>query len=67
MPILSSIRRSDADVVISFGQRPLDLDRALRRFQCAAEFDQESVADGFDFRAVKARKNFAQQLAMFFQ
>src|SRR5699024_775699 len=47
------------DVVISFGQGALDFDGALRRFQRASEFDKESVADGFDFGAVKSRKNFA--------
>ena len=41
--------------------------RALRRFQRAPEFDQKSVADGFDFGAVKPRKDFAQQPAMFLQ
>jgi hypothetical protein len=29
----------DADIVISFGQGPLDLDPALRRFKVAPEFD----------------------------
>ena len=49
------------DVMVALGQGALDFDGALRRFQRAAEFDQESVADGFDFGAVKPRKNFAQQ------
>ncbi len=56
-----------SDVVISFCQGPLDFDGALRRFQRAAEFDQESITDGFDFRSVKPRKDFAQQPAMFLQ
>ena len=55
------------DVVIPLGQGALDLDRALRRFQRAAEFYKESVTDGFDFGARKARKDLAQQLAMFFK
>jgi hypothetical protein len=53
--------------MVSFGQASLDFDRALGRFQRAAEFDQESVADSLDLRAVKPRENFAQQPAMFFQ
>ena len=47
------------DVVISFGQRALDFDGALGRFQRAPEFDQEGVADGFDFGAVKLWEKFA--------
>ena len=48
-------------VAIAFGQGALDLDGALGRFQRAVELDQEGVADGFDFGAVEARKDFAQQ------
>ena len=57
----------DRDVQISLRQRALNLDRALRRFQRAAEFHQERVADSLDFGAVKHRKNSAQQTAMLFQ
>jgi hypothetical protein len=45
----------------------LNLDRALRRFQRAVELDQKCIADGFNFAAVKARKDFAEQLPMFFE
>jgi hypothetical protein len=34
-------------VVIALGQRALDFDRALGRFQRAVELDQESVTDSF--------------------
>ena len=47
-------------VVIAFGQRALDFNRTLGRFQCAVEFDEESVADGFDLGAMEAGKDFAQ-------
>ena len=47
------------DVVISFGQGALDFDGALGRFQRAPKFDQESVADRFDFGAVKLWEKFA--------
>ncbi len=53
--------------MVPFGQGALDFNGALSRFQCAAEFNEESVADGFDFRPVKARKDFTEQAAMFFQ
>jgi hypothetical protein len=56
-----------ADIMIPLGQRPLNFDRALRRFECASKLYEESVADGFNFGAVKARKNLAQQASMFFQ
>ena len=55
------------DVMVALGQGALDLDRALRRFQRTAEFYKESVTDCFDFGAVKARKDRAQQLPMFFK
>ena len=54
-------------VVIALGQRTLNFNGALGRFQRAVELDQECVADGFDFAAVEARKNFAQQSAVFLQ
>src|SRR5258708_12886173 len=38
----TTLFRSGRDVVISFGQGPLDFDRALRRFQRACELDQRS-------------------------
>src|SRR5437667_264580 len=56
-----------AHVVVALGQRPLDLDRALGCFQRAIELDQESVTDRFDLGAVKARKDFPEQPAMFLQ
>ena len=43
-------------VVVALGQRALDFDGALRRFQRAVELDQESVADRFDLGAVEPRK-----------
>ena len=61
------MRRSAVTSCIALGQRALDFDGALRRFQRAVEFDQESVTNGFDFGAVKARKDFPKQLAMFLQ
>src|SRR2546427_11379907 len=56
-----------ADVVVALGQRALDFDGALRGFQRAVELDQESVTDSFDLGAVEARKDFAEQLAVFLQ
>ena len=50
---------------VAMGQRSLDFNRALRCFQRAPEFDQESVTNGFYFGAVKAREDFPKQLAMF--
>ena len=55
------------DVMVSLGQGTLNFDGALRRFQRTPELDQKRVPDGFDFGAVKPRKNFAQQAAMLFQ
>ncbi len=52
---------------IALGQRSLDFNRALRRFQRAPKFDQERVANGFYFSAVKPRKDFPKQPAMFLQ
>jgi len=54
-------------IVVALGQGALDLNGALRGFQGAAEFDEKSVADGFDFHSVKVGKDFAQQAAMFFE
>ena len=56
-----------SDVMVALGQGALDFDGALRRFQRTTEFDEERVTDGFDLGAVKAGKNFPQQLAMFFE
>jgi hypothetical protein len=47
------------DVMVTLGQGALDFNGALRRFQRAAELNEESVTDGFDLGAVKAGKNFA--------
>ena len=55
------------NVVVPLRQRALNFDRALRRFQRAAEFNQEGVADGLDLCAVKPRENFPQQPAMLLQ
>src|SRR5207253_7626683 len=55
------------DVMVALGQGALDFDGALRRFQRAAELHKESITDGFDFRAVKARENLPQQVAMLFE
>ena len=52
---------------IAMGQCSLDFNRALGCFQCTPEFDQEGVANGFYFRAVKPRKDFAKNLSMFLQ
>ena len=60
----ASIRR---DIGIAFGQRSLDFNRALRCFQRAPEFDQERVTNRFYFSAVKPRKDFPKQPAMFLQ
>src|SRR5439155_20043159 len=57
----------ERDVVVALGQGALDFDAALRRLQRAAEFHKEGITDGFDFRAVKARKDLPQQMAMFFE
>lgn len=54
-------------VVVALGQGALDFDGALGRFQRAVKLDQESVTDRFDLGAVEARKDFAEQLAMFLQ
>ena len=51
--------------MIALGQRALDFDRALGRFQRAIEFDQESVTDCFNLGAIEARKGFAEQPPMF--
>ena len=45
----------------------LDFNGALRRFQRAAEFDEESVTDGFDLGTVEPEKNFSQKPTMFFE
>jgi len=55
------------DVVIALGQRALNFNGALGRFEGALELDQESVADGFNLAAIKPRKQRAQQAPMFFQ
>ena len=55
------------NVVVGLGQGALDFHAALRRFQRAAELHKESITDGFDFGAVKARKDLPQQMAMFFE
>ena len=55
------------DVMVTLGQGALDFDGTLRGLQSAGEFDQESVADGLDFGAVKVGKDFAEQTAMFFE
>ena len=60
----ASIRR---DVGVAFGQCALDFNGALRCFQRTPEFDQEGVTDGFYFSAVKPRKDFPKQPAMFLQ
>jgi hypothetical protein len=52
---------------IPMGELSLDFNRALRRFQCTREFDQEGVTDGFYFSAVKPRKDLPEQPAMFLQ
>ena len=52
---------------IALGQRSLDFNRALRCFQRTPEFDQERVTNGFYFSAVKPRKDFPKQPAMFLQ
>ena len=49
------------------GQRSLDFNCALRCFQCTPEFNQERVTYGFYFGAVKPRKDFPKQPAMFLQ
>src|SRR6185436_14256545 len=49
------------------GEGTLDFDGTLRGFQGAAEFDEESVTDGFDFSAVEPGKDFAEQPAVFFE
>src|SRR5205823_6071443 len=55
------------DIGVAFGQRSLNFNRALRCFQRAPELDQERVTDRFYFRAVKPRKDFPKQPAMFLQ
>jgi len=55
------------DVMVALGQGALDFDGALRRFQRAAEFDQESVTDGFDLGTVELGKDFAQEPTVFFE
>ena len=52
---------------IALGQRSLDFNRALRCFQRTPEFDQERVTNRFYFSAVKPRKDFPKQPAMFLQ
>src|SRR5207302_1857695 len=52
---------------IALGQRSLDFNRALGCFQRTPEFDQERVTDCFYFSAVKPRKDFPKQPAMFLQ
>ena len=55
------------DVMVALGQGALDFDGALRGFQGAAEFDEESVANGFDLGAVEPGKDFAEEPAVFFE
>src|SRR5207247_9430161 len=52
------------NIMIALCERPLDFDRTLHCFECAAEFEQESVPDRFDLGAVEARENFAHDSAM---
>jgi hypothetical protein len=52
---------------IAMGERSLNFNRALRCFQRTPEFDQERIPDRFNLSAVKPRKDFAKQLAMFLQ
>jgi hypothetical protein len=49
-------------VVVTFGECALDFDGALGRFEGTVEFDQKCVADSFDFSAVKAREQRAEDL-----
>src|SRR3954470_1807141 len=55
------------DVGVALGQAALDFDRALRGFQSAPEFNEKSIADGFDLDAVKTGKNLTEQSAVLFQ
>ncbi len=55
------------DVMVALGQSALDFNCALRRFQRAAEFHQESVTDGFDLGTVEPGKDLAQEPSMFFE
>jgi hypothetical protein len=55
------------DAEIAFRQSALDFDGALRRFQRAGEFHEESVTDGFDLGTVEPRKDFSQKPAVFFE
>src|SRR5438477_4291038 len=53
--------------MVAVGKRALDFDGALGRCQGAVELDQERVTNGFYFSAVKPRKDFPKQPAMFLQ
>jgi hypothetical protein len=55
------------DIVIAFCECPLHLDCILYCFECAAELEQESVADRFNLGAMEARKNLADYATMFLQ
>ena len=55
------------DVMVALGQGALDLNGTLRGLQGAAEFDEESVTDGFDLGAVEPGKDFAEEPTMFFE
>lgn len=55
------------DVMVALGQGALDFDGTLRSLQGAAEFDEESVTDGFDLGSVEPGKDFAKEPTMFFQ
>src|SRR3954451_9113934 len=55
------------DVMIALRQGALDFNGALRRFQGAAEFDEKSIANGFDLGAVEPGKNFTEKATVFFQ
>jgi hypothetical protein len=54
-------------VGIAMCQGALDGDGAFRRRQRTLKFDQESVADGFDLRAVEFRENLPENLSMFLE
>jgi hypothetical protein len=55
------------DVMAALGQSTLDFDGALRGFQGAAEFNEESIANGLDLGAVEPGKDFAKEPAVFFE
>ena len=53
--------------MIALRQCALDFNGALRGLQGAAEFDEESVTDGFDLGTAEPGKDFTKEATVFFE